>query len=224
MRKFTDPFDSYQLSVERPMIVELSPQRGHYNHLIENPLYYFNAFQYTHGELYRAIFGYEQLWDKNYEKDLMMALDFMMCFWAKKRDYYIEEIFIDRRVYLEALPWLRGVKPRSLNLMQRKRFKVNCNRATARVNALDRPFHVDVQLYTGEIFTVPYAIYMNLKGRRMIRSLDHENPSREAKGHAKNDANPTAQRLESLGRIVALKAVHDRLPNLRQRLRRQGSL
>jgi hypothetical protein len=226
VRKFDQPFDSYQLSVERPMIVELSPQRGHYNHLINNPIYYFHAFQYTHGELYRAVLGYEKIWDHKLEKDLMMALDFMMCKWASDKKYYLEEIVINRKTYIEGVKWFRGIKPTPLNLQLRYRFKKarNC-RALARINTLDQPFHVDLEFANGDIFTMPYISYITLKLNKKIRSLDHANDtSRKTESHAENDGHSAVKRLESLGREIAIKAIHGQLSGLRQRVRRKSTL
>jgi hypothetical protein len=177
VKKFAFPFDSYELSSERPMSIELHPQGvARYKHLVDNPIYYFYSFQYVNGDLYRAIFGYEVMWDKEYEDKLVLSLDYLLYRHSERREYYIEEIQFISWVKLRGFIWRDGVKPkltRGISFQARPIVKRG-TRATARVNLLDKPNHVDIHFYDDQIISVSLMDYLNWK-RTSIRSLTDEN-------------------------------------------------
>lgn len=176
MRKFTSPFDSYELTLDRPIAVELHPQGiVRYKPLYENPIYYFYAFQFRGGDFYRAVLGYETIWDEEFEDKLVSDLDNHL---SKLRDlklYYFEDIEILGDRTLIGLVWKRGVKPR-VNFRMRGRMEVlSGTRALARINLADRPHHVDVQFEDGQIITMILMDYLTSR-KRWITHTKKESP------------------------------------------------
>jgi hypothetical protein len=225
VKKFKKPFDSYKLSSRyRPMSIELHWQGlKAFRDLAENPLYYLNAIQYTNGELYRAIFGYEFLWDREYEGEIMLALDYYLTELDKRGHYYLEEVKVDRPFTLEGRKWRDGLKPKPLTFQKTALAKDRIPsglRATARVNTMDVPSHVDIEFDNGAIYSVNYIKYQNWKERKLIRSLTHENKPRSA-SDGSGEAGPAARTRFPLSEAVPLPAnVH----RLQRRLTGQNAL
>lgn len=216
MKKFAKSFDSYEIGPDRPITVELHAQGvKRYLALVENPLYYLNAFQYTNGELYRAILGYETIWDKEVEDSLMTQLDFFLNRVAKRREYFLEEIVFDRTAEIRGLLWKRGIKPKitfRVGLPQQEALIPSGSYALARTNLLDKPRHVDIEFDDGTIFTVPLIHYLELK-KKHIRSLDHEKSN-----------NRSADKVKGTGGEIASKDYPPNVLDLRGRLKRRDQM
>lgn len=225
MKKFDQPFDNFELGAERPISVELNPQ-DHYKHLYNHPIYYYHAFQYTRGGFYRAVFGYEKLWDKDYEESLTLALDYILTNHLNRREYYFEEITTERTFTLYGWRWDRGIKPKRIDFDYEwaTLLPAQC-RATARINLLDQPSHVDIEFHeSGEIYSVSYMRYLTWKKQNFIRSLTYAPRAKPDRSSASHDKCPKAAGLERPGRKDAFKAIHASVPSMRQRFRRSATL
>ncbi len=228
MRKFPFPFDAYELGSERPILIELHPQGPkRYMHLIDNPIYYFYGFNYVGGSFYRALFGYEALWDEDLENSHVDHLDAFLKRSAQQRDYYLEEISFAYRTKVWGISWPRRVKPvTNFNFRAlQKKLVQRGERALARINCLDAPFHVDIEFSDGEIFSVSYQRYENWKNREQIRSLDHAStqPGKNSPNE-KNGKFGKASKVKNFSCQNSLNPMASQLPPLRQRLRRSYSV
>jgi hypothetical protein len=226
VKKFEHPFDYYEVVSERPMSLELNPQGvKRYMHLFNHPIYYLYALQFLGGNLFRAILGYENLWDLPLEEKLVHDLDKHLCDLAEKELYYLEEIEFKETSKFFGTRWPKGVKRPVIFTKQKwKRVERGC-RALARVNLIDKPNHVDIEFSNGEVWSIYLMHYLNLKKYR-VRSLDHaDKPKPKQNGNdEKNGERGEAPKAKSACRLVAVKAVDVKLPRLRQRFRRSHSL
>lgn len=213
------------------MSIELNPQGvARYKDLANNPIYYFHALQYTNGELYRAIFGYEKIWDKDYEDKLMLILDYVLNRYDERNEYYFENVTSEISLSLKGLVWKNGVKPKVYFGMKwpvriPRGFKI-----MARVNKLDAPFHVDLEFEDGRILTIPYLTYKNLKDRRYLRSKRDENARAKSKQSKSNGASQTKGQCREAGQAEGTSGENStqKLPHqlhyLRQGFRRTSTL
>jgi len=232
VKNFDKDFDSYELSDERLMTIELHPQGlARYRELANNPIYYYHAIQYTNGELYRAIFGYENFWDKKLEDNFMLSLDFFLSRLTEKRDYYFEDLEVFRSFRLEGIPWPSGVKPKHLNFAQRHAAYIPRGmRVLARVNLIDKPNHVDLDFEDGRVFSVSFMIYLRWKERQHLRKIKSENPTRrQTQSEPDRTSQTKSQRREVssahyTSRENTSQKTTPQLHHLREAFRRQATL
>jgi hypothetical protein len=218
VRKFEKPFDDYTVSSEPLMSVELHGQgQVRYIPLIGNPIYYFYALQFTQGSLYRAIFGWERLWDRELEADMMQRLQSHLEKLAKQKLYYLEEIEFIHAAMLRGTPWTRGV-PRQLDHRKQYPLAIKCGaRALARVNLVDKPNHVDIEFKDGTVFSISYTRYLNLK-RNHIRSLHDANP-KQTGASPKDGPSTKSTKVDSVSRHFAFRTLAPEMYRLRKRFR-----
>jgi hypothetical protein len=120
------------------MSIELHPQGlARYEHLFKHPIYYYSAFQYMRGSLYRAVLGYETIWDKEYENSLIRQLDHVLHYHMEKQDYYLEDVKFIINADVFGCPWKRGVARKFSFTEQHRKFINAGQRAVCRINLLD---------------------------------------------------------------------------------------
>lgn len=184
------------------MSVELDrDQLLKYRELANNPIYYYNAIQYTAGSFYRAVLGYEILWDKRKEAELMLCLDYYLTHLSDEGSYYGETLKTTRDVMVWGIPWTRAVAPRNLSSFKLEwPFELQRGEVLqTRINLLDKPYHVDVERPSGEVFTISYPRYQNFKDQhckliRGRRKNDRQKQSKEL-------SNPKGEKLSLVKRL-----------------------
>lgn len=159
-----------------------------YRNLADNPLYYDNAIQYCGGEFYRAVLGYEVLWDRKVERSLVMTLDYLLTSLKETGAYRLDDVKVQASTKIYGIQWQNGVAPQMLNfdLLWPYRLKAGEN-LLARVNLVDKPNHVDLERSTGEVFTIPFIRYQNCLNNKIFRrkgpDIVNENARKSAKVH-----------------------------------------
>lgn len=159
----SQPFLTNELGRIRPIAIELDRAGlGKYKRLATNQIYWMNALQYCGGEFYRKALGYEVLWDRLVERRMMLCLDFYM---TKQREaglYYGEEIKVIKKTRIHGVLWRRGIAPQTPSFGLQWAFDLEVGESlTARINLLDKPYHVDIERGNGEVFTIQFARYKN---------------------------------------------------------------
>lgn len=133
--------------------------KDHPEYLI-NRLYYANSTQYMGGSFYRAVLGYETIWDREYESQLVKSLDYHLSLLKKRKTYYFEELVFKRQTSIKGFQWERGVKPvisrLDLPALEEKNV-AQYTTALARINRVDSPAHVDVDFSDGSTWTFSIA-------------------------------------------------------------------
>lgn len=233
-RKFLLPFDSYELSGPKPRALEIaskfSPHRRKIVKLANNPLYYINAIQFTNGELYRAVLGYELLWDRKTERDLMLCLDYILTLHLNEETYYFEELTVTTETRIHGVKWPRGIAPRVLAFETQWPYELKTGeKLLARVNCLDKPNHVDVErVSTGEVFTLQLVKYLRYREKLMKGNRDYEERRKRRRGSEKKSFNgPETASLRLVGKTGKEKPVghlSSKLHHLQEGLRRKGPL
>lgn len=216
MKKFKRKFDTYELGKHRPIAIELDREGlGKYREYAENPIYYRNCLQYMGGELYRAILGYETIWDKQAEADLMLALDYVLTDFRERELYYIEEMEIVRDFKMHGIKWVKSVPPKELDFNLQWPFDLKRGeKVTVRVNLLDRPNHVDIERGNGEVFTIQFLRYEKFKERckRDERQRTKRDTGTNAKGPAKEKSTGLVRRF---GEGLTIRSLPPKLYRLR---------
>ena len=182
MRKFKHPFDSYEIGKIKPMAIE-TDRAGvgkYFNRYRDNAIYYENSLKYLGGELYRAILGYDLVWDKKTERNLMLCLDYLMTRYQERDEYYFEELIVTKEVMIHGVTWHRGIAPKKLafELQWPHQLKPG-QRITARVNCLDKPNHVDLELPDGTVFTLQLIKYLRYRETVLKGTKGYERPRRQ---------------------------------------------
>lgn len=208
------------------MSIELHSQGiARYAPLASNPIYYFHAIQYTNGDFYRAILGYENVWDKDYETALVKSLDYILHYHDKRHEYYFEELVFNTETFLYGIPWRRGIKPALDFRATASRRMERGSRAFARINLLDNPHHVDIEFEDGSVMTVAYLRYLIWK-KKHIRSLNENSSSRSKQNgpSSKNGQRGKAGEAESVSSFIASGTLPDNVLDMRKRFGRAKSL
>lgn len=193
-KKYRFPFETYRLGRFKPSTIELDKDGlGRYQQLTNNPIYYENILKFCGGDLYRAALGYEKMWDRKTERKLMLCLDYFLTDLRDREQYYLEELTVTKPLKLHGVKWFRGIAPQDLTFDLQWVYELKPGESiTARINLLDKPFHVDIEQSDGSIHTIPY-----LKYRKYLFS--HLKPKRkETRKHAKPaHSAPTGTRFQS---------------------------
>lgn len=223
MRKFKRPIDSYEMGRHRCMSMEQDPSGlGKYARFKDHFIYYQNALNYCGGELYRAVLGYENLWDRKAERQLMLCLDFYLQQQVDKRKYYLEETTVKQSLLIHGVKWPRQIPPKTLNFDLQWPFQLQEGEALiSRINLLDKPYHVDIERSNGEIFTVPFTRYQNLVDNGMFkRKPRKENYEKRSRSATTRTATPKAKGLSLVGqpsKVHPFKEIPQKLLHLRKR-------
>ena len=226
MKKFKHRVEAYSLGRIRPMAIEQDRAGlGKYVRLTDNPLYYYNALQYTGGSLYRASLGYEIFWDKQVEAQLMLCLDYLLTDYRDKQLYYIEEFTALTDLNQHGIKWHRGLAPQTLNFDMMWPFEIKKGeRYTARVNLLDKPNHVDLELPNGEIYTLQFLRYQRLltkfrrRGSYVKRTTTANRPT-----SIPGSKSPSLSLVNKIGQHFSLKKLPVKLSYMRQGYGRQNA-
>lgn len=218
MKTFEHPFDLYELGNHRTIAVELHTQGvNYYAKLFENPIYYFNAFQFIGGNLYRAILGYGEMWDQDFEGKLINSLDYYLDRVADTFEYYFEQIEFLWKTKLTGIKWRRGIKPKKLDLrLRHPKLAERGTRGLARINLLDKPNHVDIEFYgTGEVYTLSYLQYLRLRDNKRVKVKRYE----KATGSKANRSGATTPSVQASSGEQPTQALVIKLPGLCSRER-----
>lgn len=126
---------------------------------LENPLYWHTFGQYQQYPqprdpkdrlFYRAVIGYDALWDKDLDKVLTDSLGWYLINLMEDERYYFKRLKLaekETEVIMPGVPWLSEIKPGikedcyTANIKFRPK-----DRIIARFNLLDWPNHVDLEL------------------------------------------------------------------------------
>jgi hypothetical protein len=221
VRKFDAPFDSYEIGELSPITIELEKKAGagRYLALLSNPLYYFYAFQYVGGSLYRAMWGYETFWDRKLDEKFVRTLDIVLNRYSERREYYFEEIEFTSFCKLKGQPWQRQVKPDPLNVFITETIYIpRGTRALARINRLDSPKHVDIEVNDpSQVISSAYFHYHDLKDRGVIKVLNRKKKTYEKHGPNPDDSKPTgtASTKAKSGQSYAVEGTGKNVPTAR---------
>lgn len=152
-----------------------------YKKLAENPLYYQNAFNYCGGSLFRAILGYEQVWDKAFEERLMLCLDYLLTDFEDIGRYFMLELTAASDLVVYGLCWPRSVCPQTFKFDVQWPYELQKGeKLVCRVNMLDWPYRADFERANGEVFSIPYRrFYSNLLNRKFLRSERDKKPQHQ---------------------------------------------
>jgi len=201
------------------MSIELHPQGVvRYLHLNSNPIYYYYAFQFTYGDFYRAIFGYEHLWDEAYETQLIVKLDELLSYLHDRKLYYFEDLKCLRKVKIYGLEWKRGIKPITNFLATKPRHISRGERILARINLLDKPHHVDLEFENGDVMTVSFMRFLRWK-QKNLRSLN-ETSTGKTSNASKDAPSGTPPEIKGFGGEFSTERPNPQLPSLPKRRRR----
>lgn len=170
-KKFLTPVETHSLGRVSPMSAEQDRSGlGKYARYSENSIYYYNSLQFCGSGLYRAALGYEIIWDKKAEANLMLCLDYLLTDYRDKQQYYFEELSSKQHQKLWGIKWHRGIMPKSFNFDLQWPFEIKKGeRITARINLLDKPNHVDLELPNGEVFTLQYIRYQRIRHQFKVK-------------------------------------------------------
>lgn len=210
------------------MSIELNPQGlARYEHLFNHPIYYYHALQYMKGSFFRAVLGYETIWDKDYENSLVRQLDHTLHFHMERKEYFFESIIFTKQTKVFGTLWVRGVKTGFEMLHQKRKDIAIGQRALARINLLDKPNHVDLDFDDGSVWTIPYVRYLRYKQERYAK-VNHANPtkpqSEQTSTHPK-DAKPNAFRSpQSFSEEISSRDLPANVFSLQKRQRRPSPL
>lgn len=232
MSKIPKPFDDYKVTRDRPINVELDA-RGplRFKHLLSNPLYYLNAFQYRGGSIFRAIFGFTKIWDKEIEEQLVTDLDNHLFKLEEDKSYYIEELSVRWAFKVRGQIWPGGIKPKVLKFFLKNhnlyRLLQKGDRVTARINKLDEVKHVDIEFRDGMVMSCAYSKFQQWRKN----NLTHEKIQPQSKSNranakdgksgkapeAKGARNEAAKPRESLAsQLLGLRKAFRRTSSLRK--------
>lgn len=151
---------------------------GKYRHLANNQIYYYNVLQHMGGDFYRRVLGYEVLWDLQVERKMMLCLDYYMLKKSESREYYLEELKVNKTTRIHGIRWPRGIAPQTNRFDLQWPFDLKEGESiTARINLLDKPHHVDLERSNGEVFTIQYLRYKNYLIDIFRRKQRYETPS-----------------------------------------------
>jgi len=147
----------------KPIALELDKAGlGKYRRLKDNPIYYYNALTHLGGSLYRAALGYEAVWDRRAEQNLVLCLDYLLAKYREEDSYYLEEISVKGPIRLYGLIWPRGIAPKTYAFDLQWPFELkDGENLQVRVNLLDKPNHVDLERENGEVFSIQFMRYQN---------------------------------------------------------------
>ena len=173
-KRYEKPFSDYDLVSIRPIAVEQDPAGlGKYKRLRTNPLYYENSLKYCGGSLYRAALGYDLIWNKQNEEDMISALDFLLASYRYKETYFTEEIRATQPVKLHGVKWSRGVPPKDFSFDTQWPITIFSGEGlTARINAIDKPHRVDIERVNGEVFSISLIKYLRFQDTQILRRKD----------------------------------------------------
>ncbi len=206
------------------MSVELDESGlGRYRDLSLNPIYYYNAITFCGSSFYRKALGYEVIWDKKAEATLVNCLDYLLHKYEEDGDYYFEELKVKQDTRMHGEVWPRGLPPKTLTFAQQWPFELKRGETlTARINLLDKPYHVDLERSTGEVFSIHYPRYAIFRNKLC-----------KVKGNARRESNkwrskpptngPQGRKREGLSLVKQLshedpiKTIPNKLSSLRQR-------
>lgn len=178
MKKFSGPFDSYGMHKEKLAWVEFIKvvPPDVLAKIQDNPIYYYYALQYRAGSLYRAVLGYEEVWNREAETKLVRGLDIYLGQLQERTLYYFEDIVTNRRFYCKGLAWRRGVKPPLRFLLKNLStiWYPEGTAITARINLEDAPNHVDLEFPDGRVMSVSYMNYLNWKSNGKLRKRNRK--------------------------------------------------
>lgn len=231
MPQFELPFDDYQIGNDLPITIEFHPQgMARYRYLYGNPLYYQHVFRFKGGSLYRSFLGYDTLWDKEAEAELVKSLHSYLSLAEERGIYYLEEMRVTYRFRFHGLLWRRGVKPR-LNFRRGNHFE--CRRLNkgavifVRVNLMDTPRHVDIELADGTVLSCSLTRYLQWRNN-LERTSKYENKrrSKKAGNDEKDGKSGEAKGSESHGPFTAVshQPLAAQLHSLRKTFRRPTTL
>lgn len=208
------------------MTIELNPQGlARYKPLFNNPIYYFHSLQYVGGDFYRAVLGYETIWDRDYENDLIVSLDKLLTQLNETGEYYFEDVRTIRKHYIQASKWYRGIKPSNpfARRVQRIHHLPSGLEGLARINLVDKPHHVDLEFEDGQIFTISFMRYLTYK-EKFFRSKRHEKRTKQNRTDAKDGKRREATKAKGSCRTFTFKGHYVELPRLQQRFGRPTSM
>lgn len=112
MTKFAKPFNEYEVTWPMSKMVGIDGRVAH-PELRQNPIYYFNHFQFEGGSLIRAVLGREVIWDQEVENAVIDGME-RQYGEAKKLDNYDLQAY--RCTAIGAMNirgniWTNGIKP-----------------------------------------------------------------------------------------------------------------
>jgi len=125
MKTYDKPFKDYAVQRCTAIAVELDEAGiGKYaKDYGTNPLYYENAVKYRGGSLYRAIFGYEKLPDKEREMELITKLEFELLKQEYHQQYYFQNLVVGYDMSITGYLWPRETPPRTIQKGRSALFK-----------------------------------------------------------------------------------------------------
>lgn len=224
-KSFTKNIDSYQVGRYKLMSIELDRVNlARYRHLSDNPVYFYNCLTFCGGSLYRAILGYEVLWDRRKEEELMLCLDYFLTTQQDRNLYYTEELKVTRDFRTHGVAWPRGIAPRTLRFDLQWAYEIKAGESlTARINMLDKPYHVDIERGNGEVFSLQLPRY-----HQLLERFCKPKGNRNETDRNKRRANQTSKGFKGSGLSLVRGFSNKESPfevprkvfNLRQRIRR----
>lgn len=151
----------------------------------DNAIYYENCFKYMGGGLYRVALGYDLIWDKEREALWMKKLDHHICQLEDLKSYYLEDLIVGHKTTISGFQWPRECPPKANNKLQQVFRVKQGERVLARVNLIDKPNHVDIELSNGKVYRLPWLKYNHLKQKGTFkhdRSKSTKQTGNEDKG------------------------------------------
>lgn len=198
--------------------------------LVSNPIYYREALQYNGGGFYRAVLGFETLWDLKIEQDLNLSLDYFLTAHREKGLYYLSELTATKDFTLNGWKWFRGIPPDPAIFKTGMLWPMEVEEGdlfTARVNLLDHPFRVDIEKADGQITTIPYMRYKKLVARHFkIRKkgydekIPHKSRRRALPPLSTARRKPRLRVVKNHGNEIAIKKLDVELSYMPERQRR----
>jgi len=224
-KRYEKSFSDYGLVSIRPIAVEQDPAGlGKYKRLRTNPIYYENSLKYCGGSLYRAALGYDIIWNKQNEEDMISALDFLLTSYRFKETYFTEEIRATQPVKLHGVKWNRGVPPKDFSFRTQWPITIFSGEGlTARINALDKPHRVDIERVNGEVFSISLIKYLRFQDTQILKRKDNAKRKTE-KNRFLNTKRWGPKLVAGFSSNKPSSQVAPSVPNLREVDRRKGPM